>query len=136
MFREEGRRPRRPETHAPDQPENPMKKLIAVVLVAALAAVAGAVAIPAFGATRSVKVGDNFFSPKSLSVKRGTSVVWKWSGSAPHNVTVTSGPRKFHSKTQTKGSYKATPHTKGTYRIVRTIHARIATTLLARQRQG
>jgi plastocyanin len=109
-----------------------MKRLIAVVLVVALAAVAGAVAIPAFGASKSVKVGDNFFSPKSVTVKRGTKVTWRWTGSAPHNVTVTSGPKKFHSKTQTKGTYRAIPHTKGTYRIVCTIHAGMTMTLKVR----
>ena len=109
-----------------------MKRLIAAVLVVALAAVAGAVAIPAFGATRTVSVKDNFFSPKSVSVKRGTTVRWVWRGSAPHNVTVTSGPKKFHARTQTKGSFKATPHTKGTYRIVCTIHAGMSMTLKVR----
>jgi len=109
-----------------------MKKVLALVLVVALAGVAGAVAIPAFAATRTVKLGDNFFKPRSVSVKRGTKVVFKWTGSAPHNVTVTSGPKKFHSKTQTKGSYKVTPHTKGTYRIVCTIHAGMTMTLKVR----
>ena len=109
-----------------------MKKVLAVILVVALAAVAGAVAIPAFGATRTVSVKDNFFSPKSVSIKRGTTVVWRWRGTAPHNVTVTSGPKKFHSRTQTKGSFKATPHTKGTYRIVCTIHAGMSMTLKVR----
>ena len=97
-----------------------MKRLIVLAVVAALAA---AFAIPAFGATKSVSVKDNVFSPKSLSVKRGTTVKWVWRGRAPHNVTVTRGPKKFHSRTQTKGTYKATPHTKGTYTIVCTIHA-------------
>src|SRR6476659_6189086 len=110
----------------------PMKKALVLVLIAALAGVAGAVAIPAFAATRTVKLGDNFFRPKTLSVKRGTTVLFKWTGSAPHNVTVTSGPKKFHSRTQTKGSFKATPHTKGTYKIVCTIHAGMKMTLKVR----
>ena len=109
-----------------------MKRVLALVLVVALAGIAGAVAIPAFAASRTVKIGDNFFRPKTLSVKRGTTVVWKWTGTAPHNVTVTSGPKKFHSSTKTKGSYKATPHTKGTYKIVCTIHAGMAMTLKVR----
>ena len=53
-------------------------------------------------------------------------------GPALNNVTVTSGPKKFHSSTKTKGSYKATPHTKGTYRIVCTIHAGMKMTLKVR----
>ena len=109
-----------------------MKRLLVLVLAVAVAAGTAAFAIPAFAATKSVKLGDNFFSPKSVSVKRGTKVVWKWTGSAPHNVTVTSGPKKFHSKTQTSGTYSAIPHTKGTYKIVCTIHAGMAMTLKVR----
>jgi plastocyanin len=106
-----------------------MKRLLALI---AAVTVAGALAIPAFGATRTVKVGDNFFSPRSVTVSRGTTVLWKWTGSAPHNVTVTRGPKKFHSATQSKGTYKATPHTKGTYSIVCTIHAGMRMTLHVR----
>jgi plastocyanin len=96
-----------------------MKRLLALAMVAAVAA---AVAIPALAATKTVTVGDNFFKPTKVSVKAGTKVTWKWTGSNPHNVTVTSGPKKFHSKTQTKGTFSAIPHTKGTYSIVCTIH--------------
>ena len=106
-----------------------MKRLLVLVVVAAVAAAA---AIPAFGATRTVKIGDNFFSPRTVSVKRGTKVVWRWTGTAPHNVTVTRGPKKFHSRTQTSGTFKAIPHTKGTYKIVCTIHAGMAMTLKVR----
>ena len=109
-----------------------MKKVLALVLVVALAGVAGAVAIPAFAATNTVKIGDNFFKPKRLTIKRGTTVRWKWTGSAPHNVTVTKGPKKFHSPTKTSGTFKATPHTKGTYHIVCTIHAGMTMTLKVR----
>ena len=110
-----------------------MKRLLVVLLVV-VAAVAGALAIPAFGSTRHVKIGDNFFSPKTLTVRHGTTVVWRWSGAAPHNVTVTRAPknRKFHSRTQTSGTFKATPHTRGTYRIVCTIHAGMSMTLKVR----
>jgi plastocyanin len=96
-----------------------MKRLLALAMVAAVAA---AVAIPAFAATKSVTIGDNFFKPTKVTVRAGTKVVWKWTGSSPHNVTVTSGPKKFHSKTQTKGTFSAIPHTKGTYNIICTIH--------------
>src|SRR4051794_13717503 len=109
-----------------------MKRVLVLVLVVALAGIAGAVAIPAFAATKTVKIGDNFFKPRTVTVKRGTKVVWKWTGSAPHNVTVTKGPKRFHSRTQTSGHYSATPHRRGTYRIVCTIHAGMAMTLKVR----
>ena len=97
-----------------------MKRLLVLALVLAVAAAAAA--LPALAATKTVDVGDNFFKPTRVGVRAGTKVVWKWTGSNPHNVTVTKGPKKFHSKTQTKGSFTAIPHTKGTYSIICTIH--------------
>lgn len=97
----------------------------ALVLVAALAAVA-ALALPAFAATPSVKVGDNYFIKSSgthkLTVKKGTTVKWRWAGSAPHDVTVTKGPVKFKSKTMTSGSFSKKVTKAGTYKIICTIH--------------
>jgi plastocyanin len=90
---------------------------VVVVLVVALAA------IPAFAKTRSVSVKDDVFAPKSITVKKGTSVKWVWKGKHPHNVTVTSGPVKFHSSTKKKGAYTHRFSKKGTYKILCTIHA-------------
>ena len=45
-------------------------------------------------------------------------------GVAPHDVTVTRGPRKFHSKTQTKGTYSKKLRKRGTYRYICTVHAK------------
>ena len=100
-----------------------MRKAILLVTTIAAAAVA---AVPALAATKTVKVGDNYFVRSSgtptVTVKRGTKVTWVWRGVAPHNVTVTKGPKKFKSKTITKGTYSATPHTPGKYLVVCTIH--------------
>jgi plastocyanin len=97
-----------------------MKRLLALALV--LVAATAAVALPALAATKTVTIGDNFFKPTRLSVTAGTSVVWRWTGRNPHNVTVTGGPQRFHSKTQTSGTFTATPRAKGTYSIICTIH--------------
>jgi plastocyanin len=98
-----------------------MKKTLAAG--AATAVAAGALAIPAFAATKTVQVKDNVFAPKSISVKSGTTVKWVWRGKAPHNVKVTKGPVKFGSKTQVKGSFSKRLTKKGTYNLVCTIHA-------------
>jgi plastocyanin len=49
------------------------------------------------GASRvaTVRVGDVFFSPTRLSVRRGTRVRWVWRGQLRHNVTVVRGPLRF-----------------------------------------
>jgi plastocyanin len=95
-------------------------------LAAAAVLAVAAVAVPAFAATRTVKVGDFYFvkkgSPPTVTVKRGTVVKWVWAGKTAHNVTVTRGPVKFASKTQIKGTFSRTLTKKGTYYIVCTIH--------------
>jgi|SRR5690242_15124146 plastocyanin len=98
-----------------------MKKLVAAGAATTLAA--GALAIPAFAATKTVQVKDNKFVASHITVKRGTTVKWVWAGKAPHNVKVTKGPAKFGSKTQVKGSFAKKLTKKGTYSIVCTIHA-------------
>jgi plastocyanin len=98
------------------------KSLIALALV--VVAASAAFVVPALAASsKTVSVGDNFFKAKSLTVKKGTTVNWKWVGMAQHNVTVLKGPQKFHSKTQSSGSYKFKLTKPGTYQIVCTIHA-------------
>lgn len=98
-----------------------MRKLVAAGAATALAA--GALAVPVWGATTTVQVKDNKFVPKSITVRSGTTVKWVWKGKAPHNVTVTKGPKKFKSTTKTKGSFSKKINTRGTYTILCTIHA-------------
>jgi plastocyanin len=91
------------------------------------AAVAVAVAaVPAFAATKTVRVDDNVFAPKSASVRAGDTVTFRWVGDAPHNVKVTKGPVKFGSKVQRSGTYKVRLKKAGTYQIVCTIHPGMA----------
>jgi plastocyanin len=103
-----------------------MKRMFA--LLAALALL-GALAVPALAATKSIALRDTFFSPKSVTVKKGTTVKWVWRGRLPHNVTVRKGPVKFHSSTKTKGSFSKKLTKRGTYRIVCTIHPGMNLTL-------
>jgi plastocyanin len=100
-----------------------MKKLIAAGAATALAA--GVLAGPSLGASKkkTVSVKDNRFAPTSITVRRGTTVKWVWRGTAPHNVTVTKGPKKFHSSTKSSGSFSKKLTRKGTYTILCTIHA-------------
>ncbi len=100
-----------------------MRKLL--VLVAA-GATLGALAIPALAATKSVKVGDDYFVRKgsvpTVTVKRNTKVTWRWAGKELHNVAVTKGPARFTSSYKKRGSYSRTLSKTGTYTIVCTIH--------------
>ena len=92
---------------------------------AAAAVMAGAVAVPALAASRPIKLGDNYFvrpGGTTVTVKRGTTVRWVWRGAVAHNVTVRRGPARFHSRTQTRGSYAVRVTRPGTYSIYCTIH--------------
>ena len=59
-----------------------MRKLIVLAALVALAIAA----IPAFAATKTVNVDDNFFSPKTVTLKKGDKIRFRWTGDAPHNV--------------------------------------------------
>ncbi len=101
-----------------------MKKL-AVALV--IAAVLGVGAISALAATRTVRVGDDYFVSRTkhtVTVKRRTLVRWRWVGDNPHNLRVYRGPVKFRSSVKTSGSFSRRLNRRGTYRIVCDIHAR------------
>ncbi len=99
------------------------------------AVVAGAAllvsAAPALAAPRkTVKIGDNYFLPKTLSVKRGTTVTWKWPGFETagdvHDVKLKSGPKhvkKFHSQPAASDyRFKRKLTVPGKYSIVCTLH--------------
>jgi plastocyanin len=103
-----------------------MKKFVALIVAVALVGAVAAMSVPAFaGATKTVKVLDFKFNPKTLTVKKGTKVTWKWGGKVDHNVVVQQGPKKFSSKTQTTGSFSQTLTKPGTYHIVCTLHSSI-----------
>ena len=109
---------------------------------AAAAVVAAGVALPSSGTADepaaelgkrkapTVRVADDFFSPRSVTVKPRTKVKFKWSegNSNPHNVTLTKGPKKakkgdFQSKTATTGMKFAPKFVKkGSYDFICTIH--------------
>ncbi|MFY9264969.1 MAG: plastocyanin/azurin family copper-binding protein [Solirubrobacterales bacterium] len=100
---------------------------IAFAAAAAASFVAAAVATPVFAGasagiakTVNVTIGDNFFSPKSVTVKKNDSVRWDWNNTANrHNVRVSSGPSRFSSKTTRGESYSYTKKFSrtGTYRL-------------------
>ena len=107
-----------------------MKRLIAPAL--AVAAAAAVLAVPALAATKTVELKDNRFTPKSMTVKPGTTVKWVWKGKAPHNVTVKSGPIKFRSSTQKKGTFTKKLTKKGVYQLHCTIHPGMDETIRVR----
>jgi plastocyanin len=101
-----------------------MRKLFIVVLIAAVPA---AFAAQALAASRSVKVGDDYFVRKgsvpTVTVRKGSTVTWRFRGSDLHNVAVTKGPVLFHSSYKDSGSFSKKMRRAGRYTIVCTIHS-------------
>jgi plastocyanin len=112
------------------------KLLLLAIVLTATAAIAG----PAQAATKTVKVGDIWFISKAknhgtVSAKVGDTVRWTWVGDMPHNVTVQSGPVKFRSKTQTKGTFSKRITKAGTYKIICTVHGAKAQSMVLKVRK-
>ncbi len=99
-----------------------MRKLAGVLVAAAVIGVPAVSAI-ASPPTKKVTIGNFFFKPKSMTIKKGTQVTWAWASQGiTHNVSVKSGPVKFHSGKKSKGTYSFTFKMKGTYHLICTIH--------------
>lgn len=74
------------------------------------------------GAVRTVIIDQFMFTPATLTVRAGETVVWKNRGMVPHTATVTKG-KGFDSGVIVKGAswrYKASK--KGTFEYVCTLH--------------
>ncbi len=99
-----------------------MRKLVALLVVC----LCGGLAATAYATTRSVKIGDDYFvtagKPRTITIKRGTKLRFRWTGRAPHNVTTQKGPMRFASPTQTKGTFSKKLSKRGTYVLYCTIH--------------
>jgi plastocyanin len=102
--------------------------LLGVAFVGVAVGTAGATG-PTTAPTKTIKLGDNFFSPSKVTVTAGTVVTFKWTGSNTHNVTVLKGPEKFTAPNQSDGTYDRTFTKAGTYKIVCTFHPGMDLTL-------
>lgn len=114
---------------------------IAVALATGVA-LAGATPAGAGAPKRKVvKLGDNYFLPAKLTVKRGTRVVWKWPGfessGQVHDVKLRKGPKgvkRFHSDPAASDySYSRRLTVPGRYRLVCTYHEEMAMTITVRR---
>ena len=112
------------------------------LLIVVLAGVALLSAAPAQAARhKTVKIGDNYFAPDTLKVKRGTIVTWKWPSfdmaGDVHDVKLKSGPKhvkKFHSEPASSDySFRRKLKVAGKYRIICTLHEDMRMTIRVRR---
>ena len=108
-----------------------MKRLIALLVVAAVCA---ALAVPAFAATRTVNVGPKFrFGPQAITIHRGDTIRFRWTGKLFHNVVRRSGPpfRKIGLR-RGRGTFPRRFMRRGTYVLVCQIHTGMKLTVHVR----
>ena len=112
-------------------------------LIVAVAGVALISAAPAHAAAKkTVRIGDNYFTSQTLTVKRGTTVTWRWPGydeaGDVHDVGLVSGPKgakKFRSEAAaTDYSFKRKLTVPGKYRLACSLHHEMKMTVKVRGR--
>jgi plastocyanin len=99
--------------------------LAALTLAPVAISHAGAAAKPK---AKTVKIGDDFFTPDHLKVAKNTKIVWKWP-SIPgdvHDVKLKKGPKgvkRFHSEyASSEYSFARTLKKPGKYTVICTLH--------------
>ena len=66
--------------------------ILAIAMVSALGLVAATGGVAGARASTTIQVDDDFFSPDSKTVSKGTKVKFKWVGTDEHDVVKKSGP--------------------------------------------
>jgi plastocyanin len=110
-------------------------------LIVVLTGVALVSAAPAQARTKTVHIGDNYFTPTALKVKKGTTVKWAWPGfdmaGDVHDVKLKSGPKhvkKFHSQpASSEYTFKRKLKVPGKYKIICTLHEGMRMTIRVRR---
>jgi plastocyanin len=105
------------------------RRTIPVAFAAVAALLGAAPAVASAPRPRSVEVADNYYLPDRMTVKKGTTVTWKWPDDIAidvHDVKLKSAPdgvRKWQSEPASSGyRFKRTLRKPGRYRIICTLH--------------
>jgi plastocyanin len=104
------------------------RRLVALAAIGAAAAGSAAPALAGSTPSRTVRVGDNFFSPTRLTVDRGTRVVFRWNSdnTALHDVVLDDGPSGVEfapsQQRRTGYTYRRTLRRAGTYKFICSLH--------------
>ena len=104
------------------------------LITAALAGILGVLGAAgiASGATKTMYVGDDFFSRSSstitapkITVRKNDIVRWRWVGEDLHNVRVKIGTKTYVSEYQAEGTYSKRFRRAGTYTAVCDLHQNV-----------
>jgi plastocyanin len=109
----------------------PLFQVAAIVLVAACAAGAFVETLRAATPPNSVVIDNFSFGPASLTVARGTKVVWTNKDDEPHTVVSADNPKLMKSPAlDSDDSFAFTFDQAGTYRYFCSIHPRMQGTVI------
>ena len=86
------------------------------------------------GVEQTVKIGDNFFMPASLSVAVGTTVTWTHTGKVTHNVLSVVLPGIHSADLQPSEKYSYTFKTPGTFTYYCSYHEGMSATITVTNR--
>jgi plastocyanin len=105
------------------------RRLIALAAIGASAGAATAAdALAGSTPSRTVRVGDNFFSPTRLTVDKGTRLVFRWDSDNAnlHDVVLDDGPSGVEiapsRQRRTNYTYRRTLRRAGTYTFICSLH--------------
>jgi len=79
-----------------------------------------------------ITVGDNYFTPTSVTISPGDTVIWIWGGAVGHNVIFTTAPTTPPADCGVMSSglcFRIMPSTTGTYNYVCSLHAGMAASI-------
>jgi plastocyanin len=115
-----------------------MRRLCVLVVGIVCVAVAAPVAVGggAQASRTAVKIGDNFYRPRSLTVAKGGTVAWRWDGRRRHDVYFTSGLRSGRPRrcgAQRHGKCSRRFKKAGRYGYVCTIHGSMTGKVVVRR---
>jgi plastocyanin len=118
--------------HVPKQGIEPLERYTTMKQPARAPRAGQIRAAAAAARTKTVAVGDYFYAPTKLSVKRGTTIKWRWpaGGGDSHDVELQQGPKgvaPFYSDIAAGGySYKRKLTRPGTYTFGCSLHEDMA----------
>jgi plastocyanin len=102
------------------------------MMLAAVAALLAFATTAAFAATKTIKIGDNWFvrdagGTQTVTVNKNTTVKWVWTGDDEHNIRASKVPSgetksRFRASARSTGSFKRKMTVPGTYRLYCSIH--------------
>lgn len=118
-----------------------MRRRIAIVAVpvSALALAFAGASVASAPKTKKVKVGDDYYLPVKLTVKKGTKVKWSWldGNQDTHDVRLKTGPKgvkKFKSGLAASDySYSKKFTVPGTYKIYCSLHKEMKETIVVKK---